>query len=126
MNEHISKGFTQTLSPEEAAIETSYTWYLPHHLVINPNKPAKLRIVFDAAAEFETTSLNKKFIQGPDMTKSMVGVLLRFRHGEVGLAADVKVIFHQVRVWKQDQDALAVRYLITEVHIYMLLPLLVS
>ena len=53
------------------------------------------------------------------MTKSMVGVLLRFRHGEVGLAPDVKVIFHQVRVWKQDQDALAVRYLVAEVHIYI-------
>lgn len=84
MNEYISKGFAQKLSPEEAAIETSYTWYLSHHPVINLNKLAKLRIVFDAAAEFETTSLNKKFIQGPDVTNSMVGVLLRFLHGKVG------------------------------------------
>ena len=93
-------------------------------------------IVFDAAAEFETTSLNKKFIQGPDVTNSMVGVLLRFLHGKVGLAADVEVMFHQVRVWKQDQDALRflwVTYdysqpwdILSRKCIYMLPPLLVS
>ena len=40
------------------------------------------------------------------MTNSLVGVLLRFRQGNVGLAADVEAMFHQVRVRKQDQDAL--------------------
>ncbi|PFX25687.1 hypothetical protein AWC38_SpisGene9681 [Stylophora pistillata] len=95
MDEYISKGYARKLSPEQAAMETSYTWYLPHHPVINLNKPGKLRIVFDAAAEFEGTSLNKKLIQSPDMTKSLIGVLLRFRQGKVGLAADVEAMFHQ-------------------------------
>ena len=72
----------------------------------NPNKPGKLRIVFDAAAEFAGTSLNKNLLQGPDMTNSLVGVLLRFRQGRVGLAADVEAMFHQVRARKKDQDAL--------------------
>lgn len=65
------------------------TWYLPHHPVISPNKPGKLRIVFDAAAEFEGTSLNKNLVQGPDMTNSLIGVLLRFRQGNIGLAGDI-------------------------------------
>ncbi|XP_068713019.1 uncharacterized protein [Montipora foliosa] len=40
------------------------------------------------------------------MANSLVGVLLRFRQGSVGLAADVEAMFHQVRVQKEDQDAL--------------------
>ena len=36
------------------------TWYLPHHNVVNVNKPAKTRTVFDCAAEFAGTSLNKE------------------------------------------------------------------
>ncbi|XP_022784666.1 LOW QUALITY PROTEIN: uncharacterized protein LOC111325175 [Stylophora pistillata] len=106
MDEYISKGYARKLSREQAAMETSYTWYLPHHPVINLNKPGKLRIVFDTAAEFQGTSLNKKLIQGLDMTNSLIGVLLPFRQGKVGLAADVEAMFHQVRVRKQDQDAL--------------------
>ena len=45
--------------------------------------PRKLRIVFNAAAEFAGTSLNKNLLQGPDMTNSLVGVLLVFRKGKV-------------------------------------------
>ena len=40
------------------------------------------------------------------MTNSLIGVLLRFRQGNIGLAADVESMFHQVRVREQDQDAL--------------------
>ena len=40
------------------------------------------------------------------MTNSLVGVLLCFCQGKVGLAADVEAMFHQVRVRREDQDAL--------------------
>ena len=72
----------------------------------NPNKPGKFRIVFDATAEFAGTSLNKNLLQGQDMINSLVGVLLHFHQGKVGLAADVEAMFQQVRVRKKDQDAL--------------------
>lgn len=109
MTEYISKKHARKLTPEEAAKESLCAWFLPHHPVTNPNKPGKLRIVFNTAAEFAGTSLNKNLLQGPDMTNSLVGVLLRFRQGKVGLAADVEAMFHQVRVRKEDQDA--VRFL---------------
>lgn len=62
--------------------------------------------MFDAAAEFEGTSLNKNLVQGPDMTNSLIGVILRFRQDNIGLATNVQSMFHQVRVREQDQDAL--------------------
>lgn len=106
INDYITKGYAHRLTPEEAARRSSITWYLPHHPLTNPHKPGKLRIVVDAAAEYEGTSLNKNLVQGPDTTNSLIGVLLPFRQGSIGLAADVQSMFHQVRVRKQDQDAL--------------------
>ena len=40
------------------------------------------------------------------MTKSLIGVLRRFRQGNIGLAGDVQSMFHQVSGREQDQDAL--------------------
>ena len=40
------------------------------------------------------------------MTNSLVGVLLRFRQGTIGIAADIEGMFHQIRVREKDQDSL--------------------
>ena len=106
MNDYIKKGYARQLTQEEVERESPIRCYLPHHPVTNPNKPGKVRIVFDAAAECEGTSLNKALLPGPDSTNNLVGVLLRFRQGNVALSADVEAMFHQVRVTKQDQEAL--------------------
>ncbi|KAL9975233.1 hypothetical protein ACROYT_G012367 [Oculina patagonica] len=106
MDSYISSGFARKLSEKELATESSNHWYLPHHPVTSPTKPGKVRIVFDAAAKYEGTSLNKNLLSGPDMTNSLVGVLLRFRQGTIGIAADIEGMFHQIRVRKEDQDSL--------------------
>ena len=106
MDGYINKGFARKLSEEELTSESDTCWYLPHHPVTNPTKPGKMRIVFDAAAEYNGTSLNKNLIHGPDMTNNLVAVLLRFRQGKIGIAADVEGMFHQIRVRKEDQDSL--------------------
>ena len=50
MQSMIEKGNAQKVVCEA---ETNYskTWYIPHHAVINPHKPNKIRIVFDCDAE---------------------------------------------------------------------------
>jgi hypothetical protein len=45
-------------------------------------------------------------LQGPDITNTLVGVLIRFREIPVALMADVESMFHQVRVTSNDYDAL--------------------
>ena len=79
MNGYVTSGFARKLSEEELTKESSTHWYLPHHPVTSPVKPGKVRIVFDATAEYERTSLNKNLLSGPDMTNSLVSVLVRFR-----------------------------------------------
>ncbi|XP_078357279.1 uncharacterized protein LOC144642164 [Oculina patagonica] len=81
-------------------------WYLPHHPVFSPQKPDKVRVVFDCSAKYCNTSLNDQLLQGPDLTNSLVGVLSRFREDHVALMSDVEAMFHQVRVRPSDCDAL--------------------
>ena len=81
-------------------------WYLPHHPIVNLHKPGKLRVVFDCVAKFNRTSLNDKLMKGPDLANSLVGVLTRFRKNKVTLVADVKAMFHQIKVDPHDQNML--------------------
>lgn len=68
-------------------------WYLPHFGVTNPNKPGKLRIVFDAAATSNGVSLNSMLLTGPDLLNPILDILFRFREFKVGLSADIREMF---------------------------------
>jgi len=82
------------------------SWYLPHHPVFHPQKPGKVRVVFDCSARYKGTSLNDQLLQGPDLTNSLTGVLTRFRQEPVALMSDIEAMFHQVHVLPKDCDAL--------------------
>ena len=58
IEDRVAKRYAKRLSKEEAAAVSNNTWYTFHHVVTNPNKPGKVRIVFDAAAKYNGTSLN--------------------------------------------------------------------
>ena len=60
-----------------------------------------LRVVFDCTSPYKGTSLNKVLLQGPDLTNSLIGVLLKFRQ-----EPDIKGMFHQVQVSKEDVNLL--------------------
>jgi len=86
--------------------ETAPTWYLPHHPVTHPQKPDKVRVVFDCAATYTGKSLNSELLQGPDNTNTLVGVLIHFRQERIAVMSDVEQMFHQVYVDPKDRDAL--------------------
>ena len=106
INDYVIKGYAQRMTQEEAKVTTSKTWYLPHHAVLNPNKPGKVRVVFDAASTFDGVSLNDKLLTGPDLLNNLVGILMRFRTGKIGVMADIEQMFHQVGVCEEDRDSL--------------------
>ena len=106
MKEYIEQGHAERVPTNELRPVDRPLWYLPHHPVMHPLKPEKVRVVFDCAAQFAQTSLNKQLLQGPDLTNRIVGVLSRFRQETVGLTADIQSMFHQVRVEPKDCDAL--------------------
>ena len=104
---YLDAGHAERETPEEAANRPPWTWFLPHHGVVNPHKPNKVRVVFDAAAEFRGVSLNKKLLRGPNYLASQVGVLLRFRREPVAISGDIRMMYHQVKVPKEQRAALS-------------------
>ncbi|CAB4010492.1 Hypothetical predicted protein, partial [Paramuricea clavata] len=106
VDDYLEKGYTRKLTVEETARRTNKTWYLPHHGVFHPKKPGKIRVVFNAAALHDGVSLNNQLYQGPDLTNSLVGVLLRFRQERIAIVADITAMFHQVKVPPKDSDSL--------------------
>ena len=47
-------------------------WYLPHHPVINPHKPEKVRRICNAALKYQGVALNDKLLSGPDLLQSLI------------------------------------------------------
>ena len=106
MDKLIERGYARKLTEEEAARRSRRTWYLPHHGLFHPQNKDKIRVVFDAAAMQDGVSLNNQLHQGPDLTNSLLGVLLRFRQYPIALVADLEGMFNQVKVPPEDSDAL--------------------
>ena len=92
MTEIIEKGEAQVCNSADPG------WYIPHHGVFNPNKPGKLRVVFDCSAVYQGNSLNKLLLSGPDLNNNLAGLLCRFRKEKIAVTCDVKKMFHQFRV----------------------------
>ena len=103
MDTLLDKGYAEEVPTLEQPGEIGKKWYLPHHGVHHPQKK-KIRVVFDCAAEYKGTSLNKELLQGPDLTSTLVGVLTRFRAEPVALMADIEGMFSQVAVPKESRD----------------------
>lgn len=101
----IDKGYAEVVPQEEVDQVEGRTWYIPHHAVYHPKKNT-LRVVFDCGATYQGVSLNTELLQGPDLTNSMVGVLLRFCQEPIAMMADITSMFHQVRVSKSDVNFL--------------------
>ena len=103
------KGFIKNLLIKEYAKKSTEkppdgrTWYIPHHGIYHPNKPGKIRVVFDCSVDFKGTSLNKNFMSGPDLANQIVGMIIRFHEEPMG---DIESMFHQVLVPEYDRSLL--------------------
>ena len=81
--------------------------YIPHHVVITPQKAtAKLRIVCDASArsKFGNKSLNECLYRDPVLQQNLCGIQLRFRLNEIGIVSDIEKAFLQVGLQKSERD----------------------
>jgi hypothetical protein len=98
----LKKGFAEPVLENDGR-GNGKVWYLPHHGVRHPQKK-KLRVVFDCSVVFQNCSLNSSLLQGPNLTNSIVGVLTRFREGQVCFVGDIEQMFYQVKVPEEDRD----------------------
>ena len=106
VNDVITKGYAQKVPNESGAARPDKVWYLPHHGTYHPKKPDRIRAVFDCSASFNGVSLSDQLLQGPDLTNSLAGVLIRFCEDPVAFLGDVEAMFDQVSVPPEQCDFL--------------------
>ncbi|XP_053661172.1 uncharacterized protein LOC128710156 [Anopheles marshallii] len=103
MKDYEEKGYIRRVTESEIAERGPRDWFLPIFPVFNPNKPGKLRMVFDAAAQVQGVSLNSFLLTGPDQLVGLVAVLYKFREFRVAVTGDIREMFFQVRMKPADQ-----------------------
>ncbi|XP_039447331.1 uncharacterized protein LOC120426603 [Culex pipiens pallens] len=104
--EYQQKGYAHKASQQElAACDPRKVWYLPLNVVTHPKKPEKVRLVWDAAATVAGVSLNSQLLKGPDMLTLLPSVIFRFRERPVGFGGDIREMYHQLRIRKEDTNA---------------------
>ena len=94
------------LDGSEVTCNFGKEWYLPHHPVLNPNKPGKVRRVCKAASNSKEVCLNDNLLAGPDLLHGLIGTIFRFREGPIALTADIESMFLKVKVPEQDRSCL--------------------
>ncbi|XP_055613814.1 uncharacterized protein LOC129760233 [Uranotaenia lowii] len=100
------KGYVHRATPDEIGnFDIRRTWYLPLGVVINPKKPDKIRLIWDAAAKVDGVSLNSMLMKGPDLLSSLLSILLRYRERQVAISGDIREMFHQMSVREEDRCA---------------------
>ncbi|XP_058456723.1 uncharacterized protein LOC131434094 [Malaya genurostris] len=106
ISDYQAKGYAHVASNSElSAIDRNRIWYLPLRVVINPKKPEKVRVVWDAAATVQGISLNSVLLKGPDLLTPLSSVLSRYRQKQVAVSGDVREMFHQVFIRPEDRQA---------------------
>ena len=106
ITDDLDKGYIRVVSSEELASSTPREWYLPHHPVLNPNKPNKVRRVLKGVALFRGHSLNKTLHTGPDLLQNLLKSIIRLRENVTPVCAEIEGMFLQVGVSPDDQPSL--------------------
>ncbi|XP_068210502.1 uncharacterized protein [Palaemon carinicauda] len=101
MDKLFEKGYAYKIPDDE--VNKIPVWYLPHDAVFLPKK-GKIRVVFYCSAKFEGVSLNDVLLQGPNLTNSLTGVLIRFRQEVYAFIGDIEAMFFQIKIPPENQD----------------------
>ena len=68
--EDIKKSHLVTFKSQDPRLRFDLEWYLQHHPVISPNKPGKVRRVFNDAAKLHAPFLNQSLLVGQDLLQN--------------------------------------------------------
>ncbi|XP_053685942.1 uncharacterized protein LOC128735485 [Sabethes cyaneus] len=105
IEQYVEKGYAHLATCDELNnTAPGKYWYLPLNVVLNPKKPSKIRLVWDAAASVKGVSLNSQLLAGPDMLVSLVSVIVGFRQYRIAFGGDLREMYHQVKIRAEDKQ----------------------
>ena len=93
MDDMIGNGYAEKCKIEG---KEGRCWYLPHHGVYHPQKPGKIRVVFDCSAQYANKSINTDLMSEPDLANQIIDVLLKV----------VPAIFYQICIFSPNDSSL--------------------
>ena len=97
------------VEPVPDTLDGKHVHYLSHHAVIRREaETTKLRIVYDCSAKERKydKSMNNCLHIGPPLQPLLYDILIRFRMYPVALLGDIQQAFLQIKVDKEDRDAM--------------------
>ncbi|XP_067667337.1 uncharacterized protein [Haliotis asinina] len=101
LSDYHAKGYIRIVSANEDTSDSQ--WFLPHFPVIRPDRSTtKVRVVFDASAKCQGTSLNDIIHQGPKLQGDLFEILLRFRKHQISLVCDIAEMYLQIGIPAKD------------------------
>ncbi|XP_038117142.1 uncharacterized protein LOC119769264 [Culex quinquefasciatus] len=104
--DYQAKGYAHEATAEELnETDNNKAFYLPLNVVVNPKKPGKVRLVWDAAATIGGVSLNSMLVKGPDLLVPLVSVICGFRERRVAFGGDIREMYHQLKIISGDKQA---------------------
>eukprot|EP00794_Sanderia_malayensis_P007378 gene7378-biopygen5953 len=106
IQQQIKDGIVEPV-PEQP--DGKHVHYIPHHAVIRREaETTKLRIVYDCSAKERKydKSMNDCLHIGPPLQPLLYDILIRFRMYPVALLGDIQQAFLQIKVDKEDRDAM--------------------
>ena len=72
--EDLDKDFVIPVKPHDLQLRSAREWYLPHYLVLIPNKPGQVRRILNGASKLPGQSLNKFLLVGPNLMPNLFHV----------------------------------------------------
>ena len=103
VQEYLTLGHAQQVTPQEMCTPTARTYHLPMHAVYKQSSSStKLRVVFDASCPTSTgLSLNDVLAT---LHPNLDQILIRFRSYRVALSADIGKMYREVLLCNSDRQ----------------------
>ena len=77
IKEYLELGHAKQLTREKSRKASAVAEYIPHHGMMNIHKPGRVRVVFDAFAKYQGTSLNENLLPGIDFLNNLVNLITK-------------------------------------------------
>lgn len=71
IDDFVTKGIARPLKQSELKVSLGRNWCHPYHNVVNPWKPEKNLVDFDASTKYQGVALNEVLFKGPNLINDL-------------------------------------------------------
>ena len=99
----VDRKAIRKLTASELARYKGKVHYIPHHGVEKDSESTPYRIVLNPSSSFMGHKLNDYWSKGPNVLRSLFGILLRYREERVAIQGDISKMYNSVLLDVEEQ-----------------------